>query len=186
MKKIVLISLILIALFIGLFILTGCDNKSEEGSKASTSGDVQEKYDEFKIYDETIELNEEKEFKKMSFMTNTKKLSSYGGDNNYSINYEDDTKGDDIIVDYGATVVSISIRCFEGKTVEEVMSQAPYERTNKTVAGVDYEYFDYVSDGINGYAYAYNHDGSTYTITFEAKIDITSLIDAFMKNVKFN
>ena len=92
----------------------------------------------------------------------------------------------DIIVDYGATVVRVEIRYFDGKTIDEVMSQAPYERTNKTVGNIDYEYFEYTNNGVNGYVYCYNHEGSTYTISFDAKIDITTLIDAFMKNVSFN
>ena len=48
-----------------------------------------------------------------------------------------------------------------------------------------YQYFEYNDNEANGYTYIYNYDGSTYTITFVSKIDISTLINSFMKNVKF-
>lgn len=194
MKKWITYALIIVLVVLGTFVLTGCGNTEEEEEKKEskvsttnrTTNDNEKQYDEFTIYDKTLKLDSEGTLKKMSFMTNKDTLSlRTSGENTASIAYEDDTKADDIIVDYGATVVSIAMRCFEGKTIEEVMSQAPYERTSKTVGGLEYQYFEYVDAGINGYCYSYYYEGSTYTITFEAKIDITTLINAFMKNVKF-
>lgn len=186
MKRTVLSGAIILMLMVGLIVLTACGN-TEKGNEVSTTGGNEEQYDEFKIYDKTLKLDYKNDFKKMTYMTNYEELlPGGGGENSVELKYEDDTKVDDIIVDYGATVVRVEIRYFDGKTIDEVMSQAPYERTNKTVGDLDYEYFEYTNNGVNGYVYCYNHDGSTYTISFDAKIDITSLIDAFMKNVSFN
>lgn len=185
MKKKVLIIVALIAVLgIGLFVLTGCGNKED----SKTTNNIEEskaKYDTFKIYDETLELDYERTFQKMIYKTNNEKMYPNTSSNSVVLKYEDDTKTDDIVDDYGASVVRVNIGYFENRSIDEVMSKAPYERTNKTVGNYEYQYFEYTDNGANGYTYIYNFDGSTYTITFVAKIDISTLIDAFMKNVKF-
>lgn len=178
---------ILLGLFVlvGLFIITGCgkDNSQDINSNNKENSN----YDTVKIYDKTIELNKKETIQKLSFMTNEKDLIyRTSGTNAAYVTYEDDSHPDDIIVDYGVTVVNVAMRYFEGKTIETVMSQAPYQRTANKVGDIEYQYFEYTDNGIKGYCYSYEYDGSTYTITFEAKIDISSLVDTFMKNVSFN
>lgn len=183
MKKKILLSLLVVA---GLFAITGCGNSSNN-SNTNSNNKENNKYDTVKIYDKTIQLNSKEKIQKMSFMTNEKDLIyRTSGTNAAYVTYEDDSHPDDIIVDYGVTVVNVSMRYFEGKTIETVMSQAPYQRTAKKVGDIEYQYFEYTDNGIKGYCYSYEYDGSTYTITFEAKIDISSLVETFMKNVSFN
>lgn len=187
MKKKTILILLIYMFTAGLLMLSGCGSEGNKTTETNITTNTETKYDEFKLYDKTIKLDQKEEFKKMTLMSSkdsfSKRSSSQTG---ISFNYEDESKTNDIITDYGATVVSIAIRYFENKDIDTVMSKAPYKRTNKTVGNIEYQYFDYVDNGINGYCYCYYHEGSTYTITFEAKININDLIDAFMKNVKFN
>lgn len=176
-KKFVLVLLIIVM----LFIITGCNKKNEQKNNKN------DKYDSVKIYNKTILLNSKESLKKMTFMTNKKDLIyRTSGDNIAYVTYEDDSNPNDIIVNYGVTVVNVAMRYFEGKTIETVMSQAPYERIAKKVGDIEYQYFEYTDNNIKGYCYSYEYEKSTYTITFEAKIDINSLVNTFMKNVSFN
>lgn len=181
MKKIILSLLVILS----LFIVTGCNKESNQNTTSKSEKSI--KYDTVKIYDKKIALNSKSSIQKMSFMTNKDELiNRTSGINVTYVTYEDETKADDIIVSAGATVINVSMRVFEGKTIDEVMSKAPYKRTNKKVGDIEYQYFNYTDDSINGYCYCYNYEGNTYTITFEAKIDINAFIDTFMKNVSFN
>jgi len=185
MNKKVLTVIALIVIFgIGLFVLTGCGNK-EDNKIENNIEESKTKYDTFKIYDETLELDYERTFQKMTYKTNSEKMYPNTSSNSVALKYEDETKTEDIVDDYGASVVRVNIQYFENRSIDEVMSKAPYERTNKTVGNYEYQYFEFTDNGANGYTYIYNFEGSTYTITFMAKIDINTLIDAFMKNVKF-
>lgn len=182
MKKKVLLGLF--ALLI-LFSITGCSKNTK--SFTSSSSKNNNKYDSVKIYDKIIPLNSKETFQKMSFMANKDDLIfRTSGTNAAYVTYEDSTNPNDIIVEYGTTVVNVAVRYYEGKTIENVMSQAPYQRTNKKVGKIEYQYFEYTDNGIKGYCYSYEYEGSTYTITFEAKINISSFVDTFMKNISFN
>ena len=112
MKKKVLIIVALIAVLgIGLFVLTGCGNKED----SKTTNNIEEskaKYDTFKIYDETLELDYERTFQKMIYKTNNEKMYPNTSSNSVVLKYEDDTKTDDIVDDYGASVVRVNIRIF--------------------------------------------------------------------------
>lgn len=184
MEKKVLIAIALIAVLgIGLFIIIKGNKTSDNNN--NTSDESKGKYDTFKIYDETLELDYERTFNKMTYMTNNKKMYPDTATNSVTLKYEDDTKIDDIVDDYGTSVVRINIQYFENRSIEEVMSQVSYKITNKVVGNHEYKYFEFTYNEAKGYTYIYNYEGSTYTITFMAKIDISTLIDVFMKNVKF-
>lgn len=180
-KKVLIIIAVIAVLGIGLFVLTGYGNKKTN----NTVEENKAKYDTFKIYDETLELDYERTFNKLTYRTNSKNMYPNTATSGVVLKYEDETKIDDLVDDYGASVVRINIQYFENRSIDEVMSKAPYERTNKTVGNYEYQYFEFTENKANGYTYIYNYEGSTYTITFVAKIDISTLIDAFMKNVKF-
>lgn len=188
MKRKLLLSLMVI---VSLSFITGCGNSTTKDSEKSNSNsnekvESKEQYDEFKLYDKTFQLNKDVQLQKMSFKTDKDKLIyRTSGDKAAYVTYEDDSNPSDIIVDYGITVVNCAMRYFEGKNIDTVMSQAPYKRTTKKVGDIEYQYFEYTDNGIKGYCYSYEYGGSTYTITFEAKIDINSFVDAFMKNVSF-
>jgi len=184
-KRVLIILALIVVLGIGLFVLTGCGNKEDSNTTNKSIEENKAKYDTFKIYDKTLELDYERTFQKMTYMTNEKYMYPNTATNSVVLKYEDETKIDDIVDDYGSSVIRVNIQYFENRSIDEVMSKAPYERTNKTVEKYEYQYFEYTDNGAKGYTYIYNYEGSTYTITFVAKIDISTLIDAFMKNVKF-
>lgn len=62
--------------------------------------------------DEPIELDYERTFQKMTYKTNNEKMYPNTSSNSVVLKYEDDTKTDDIVDDYGASVVRVNIRIF--------------------------------------------------------------------------
>lgn len=86
----------------------------------------------------------------------------------------------------GDVVFAIRLVYFTGKSIDEVMSESDYVLSKKTVNGLEYTYFEYTDNGMPGHTYAYNFDGTTYTISFVSQYDMTSLEEVFLQNVSFS
>lgn len=110
-KRVLTVIALIVVLGIGLFVITGCGNK-EDSKTTNNIEESKSKYDTFKIYDETLELDYERTFQKMTYKTNNEKMYPNTSSNSVVLKYEDDTKTDDIVDDYGASVVRVNIRIF--------------------------------------------------------------------------
>ena len=78
----------------------------------------------------------------------------------------------------------IHIVYFEGKSIDEVIGEEE-TLSDKTVAGVDYRYFEYDENGVPGHTYVCSFNGTVYTVSFVSKYDTASLESVFLSNVRF-
>ena len=80
---------------------------------------------------------------------------------------------------------TIHIVYFKGRDIDEVMDGSDYDISSKTAGGTEYRYFEYEENGESGHTYVCSAFGTTYTISFVSKFDLTALETAFLSNVHF-
>ena len=180
MKKVLLLSLISIILMAGLIVLTGCETATgdieEQGSKTETAKAV----DKIEVNGVQILLNKEDKLKELSYK------------------HSDDLKYDDYVyaryytyankdIYDGEFVFRIVVMYQENTTVESVIKNTTYKLdSKKTINGSEWE--KYVAD-TGAIEYMYQKDTTVYAVMVEphegAIVDLNTISDAFMSNVKF-
>lgn len=89
----------------------------------------------------------------------------------------------------GDVTYKINILYFEGKSIEEAMGDSAAVMTDKTVNGLAYKYLEtnieYTDKTVPAHVYAYNFDGTTYTVNFISEYDMSSLESGFLNTVRF-
>ena len=148
----------------------------------------------FRIGSQRTEIGEKDDAPVMTVNGETFKLESESshGALHYKHNYENmnhDTSGSFCNVvgfQNGDVIFAVRLVYFTGKSINEVMSGSDYTLSKKTVNGLEYTYFEYNDNGMPGHTYAYNFDGTTYTISFASQYDMTSLEEVFLQNVSFS
>lgn len=178
-KKIFFVSLIVIMLVVGLFILTGCEPKKEvEENIEQTVPVIDETL--VKINDLEFHLNKETSFKDIKYTT-VEEFNVADHDRYIQYNYyqEDRTnllffrifyysnQGNDIAInDLG---LDSNITLIDGKT-----------------DNIEYKYYATPrDDGGTMHFYFINKDGDTYTLNFVSKYDIKDFEDKVVKSIKF-
>ena len=184
MKRIILISLILIALFIGLFVLTGCDSNNEEKNTTNNSSQTTEKItNEFSIGDTVIKFDKEATFKDFSY----KNAEGIEPDESQKAVFLEYVNKD--IYD-GRFVFNIRLAYTDdGTTLEE--SLKGYTAEKKKINGIDWSIvsIDNTTDNkeTTSRVYATEKNGTLYIasiITFkEANVDTDKLAEVFMNGV---
>ena len=163
--------------FVILLFIAGCTKGNVSVSESVSEIKEDTSKIEAKVDDLVIDLNYTGSFNGIKYKYPSEAMTSNVG--TYSI------------IDYmnnGEFIFRIAMYRFENKSLDQTMSSSSIE--SKVIKNINNRswsvYNDVQEDGKKMINYAYEYNGSTYTITFIYDKDINNFIDVFMNNVEFD
>lgn len=178
MKKLLLVSLIIVTLAAGLLILTGCGNK-KEGKKVEAPVEVLDE-STVKINGLEFKLNKETSFQGLSYKI-AQEFKEANFDRYIQYNYYQE--------DY-TNLLFYRVFLYEGKDISESMEDLGLDQsidlTDGKTENIEYKlYVEPREDGGTIHYYFVSKDGNTYVIGFVSKYDIKDFEEKVLKSIKF-
>ena len=173
MKKKILLGLLVL---VGLFMITGCGNKTNNINHNISETNEKENQSSLKVGDVLVDLNKSGSFHDISYKYPENAMASNVG----TFAIMDLMNGEDL-------VVRIAMYFYENKAMGEVNAgEGLY-----SVDAIEYNnnvwnVYEGTKDGKKVMNYITQEGDDSYTITFLSNDDISEFSDAFMKTVIFN
>ena len=187
-KKVLLVGLISILIIAGLFVLTGCNNKEEEGEiQVSINNQIQNR-----TSNKTSKNNSDTEGVAVNLSNDTTFMNMHYKEN--VADFYSDTMGNNRVIRYsenGKTVSEIKMAYVDGDSIDQLKGPAEYTITPKEVKNIEYQYGEWEANNaeseepIRVHQYFYTFDGKTYSIAFYSNEDISEFEQSFMDDVSF-